>query len=125
RDGLPDRGEHVLRPAEEVSGSALHIGIRERDHDRAGDQRENHGEHRDHSVAGGDPAHSALPAGGLSAEVARWRDDRLDLGTAHAPASSVVSPAAVSTIPAIIRPIFSRLISPGTMPTTLPRYITM
>src|SRR5690606_28188004 len=109
RGRVPDRREGVARAGEEVGRGGLHAVVGHGDQNGSGDQREHDREHGDEAVSGRDRAKCLVPA--------RW----LVLGGAHSATSDAVS----SIMPAIIRPRVSRGVSPGTMPTTFPRYITM
>src|SRR5690606_26849441 len=146
-DGLAERDEGVAGPCEEVGRGRLHLLVGEGDHDRPGDDREQHGARRhgpraahrllqglgqparrvDGVVPDGRAGHAGplllqlLGRAGVELRLLGGVAPLTRLGRAHA-----TSPfASCGEIPAIMRPSTSRGVSPGTMPTTLPRYITM
>src|SRR5690606_35835949 len=149
-DGVPRGGEHVPGPCEEVAGRLLHPGVGAGDEDGAEHERDDDGEQGDEPAAGQDVTHDLCGAAGrplrgdlllrgrgLGDDVARVLLLVPDLLLAHG-ASSLMSSAAARAVrcsadwtrasssgtPAIMRPRTSRSVSPGTTPTTRPRYIT-
>ena len=136
RDRLPDRAEKVAGASEEVAGCGLHVLVAQDDEDRAGHEREQHGEHRDHRAAAGDLPQGECEAtafrvglgrrAGLLGRHARLALLECDIGFLPLGRDLLVAHAAsVPTCsPAIMSPSTSRGVSPGTMPTMPPRYIT-
>src|SRR5690606_1299188 len=118
-DRAADGCEGVAGALEEVSERGLDVLIGRGDHDRPDDGGGDDGEQRDRRVAGDHAVDRIAPSGGrwhVRAELGRLR-----LGGGHACTPSIGWSALT---PAIMSPSFSRGVSPGTIPTTRPRYIT-
>src|SRR5690606_37585310 len=114
-DRLPRRREKVTRAREEVAGGRLHVFVHDDDEEASDEEREHDREHRPHEAAAEDVTPRALPAVVSGRRLLFWGDRRLDVGCQGAHAG----------IPAIIWPMTSLAVVGSTMPTLLPRYMTM
>ena len=96
--------------------------VGERDHQRADDDGEEHGQEARQGVAGGDLAQHATASGWA---LGWLRSASVRGGAAGARLGGLVGAAHATTSfgrsPVIISPRVSRGVSPGTMPTTCPR----
>src|SRR5690606_22923233 len=140
-DRLPCRGQRVAGAAEEVSGALLHLGVGHRDQHGPDRQRQDDRQERHHRAAGGQFSDEALRPRLRGRRLARsLRGHRCLPAFTHVTAPLPDSPpsrlsmtvgcafasrsAFSGAIPAIISPSASRSVSPGTMPTMEPRYMT-